>query len=567
MSLRCCRPFAVPFGVSLLSICLLQLLLSNAVIWYVGYQSSEMLINNLSMQLRPAALATLCEDIHTTLVSPMRAVLALSSMVAMTIPDLANTAQLYERPGVLAAISLIPILFPEVSSAGCSTRNGELIAMINISATNSLLSTNLPYKEGIMYAVMDARSNDTVQFRVPRSVSSNQGVLRVSSISSPDFNLSSTTDDLGGVNYQYGPCYPQLTAQFLAGSAARGQFAWSRIFPLSVDGHYSAVSATKATLTDAGAVGYACYSSIYLNRMGDLLKHLKSVYGEHGISVVLDTRDSQLLAVSDLSLSQLVGDIVKRQNNNTLLDVIASVLTERSVLPGSLSPTAGSSNASSSTTDFTQESTAFTSTSAFDAVPISLYGDAYHLQATVLVSTGQTWIVVVVTKDSDFDGHFQQRQLVAGLVSMAVIVVSVVAMLLFTRCLTMPLRRMVLRMSQVTKVERTPTTQVRDTLTRSQRLAAVMQQWQQPSTEDSFPGSAQHPDLVAHLDHVAVERLFLGFGNLFGSILLVWVVVLYRLSGRFLERPVVGVVVVGDKFRQLVDPDLGVERHHELLKQ
>ena len=51
---------------------------------------------------------------------------------------------------------------------------------------------------------------------------------------------------------------------------------------------------------------------------------------------------------------------------------------------------------------------------AFSAVPIHYGGSAYHLQATVLNSTGLDWIIVVVTKDTDFDGDISHHELVVG---------------------------------------------------------------------------------------------------------------------------------------------------------
>ena len=471
--MRCCPPQA-SFGASLVGICLLQLLVSIVLVWYVGYRSTQSLISALSEQLRDAALESLCVDLHTTLVSPMRAVLALSSMMSMTVPDLANTITLQNRSGVLAAISLIPLLFPEASSAGCSTRNGELVAMINISATTTLLSTDLPFKDGIMYALQDGSSNFTVDFKVPMNPADRSALNPL-----PDFNLSQTSADLGDTNYSLYPYHPELSAQFLAGAAAQGNYAWSSIFPLSVRGDYSAVSATKATLTSDGQVGYVCYSSIYLNRLGDLLQALKPVYGEQGLSVVLDARSGQLLAVSDDSLSQLVGEVLYDDSSDPLLSLLASVLIAKGLLVSSLYPTVVFPNASSFPADFIQESTKFTSFPAFSAVPVSLYGDAYHVQATVLSSTGQTWVVVIVSKDSDFDGDVERQQLLVGLISMAVLVASIVAMLLFTRCLTRPLRRMVTYMTEVTDVDASlaPVQQVQTTVPRSEQLNDILLRW------------------------------------------------------------------------------------------
>ena len=233
------------------------------------------------------------------------------------------------------------------------------------------------------------------------------------------------------------------------GSAADGLYAWTAIFPLSVQGRYSAVSATKATLTPSGETAYVCYASIYLNRLGDLLRSLSPTYGSNGLALILDA-SGQLLAVSDESLGQEVGSVINLTSPDERLQVVASTLWRQGLLSTNESLTTLS--ATSLVDDFVTGGLYYASTPAFDAEPVHLLGSQYHLQATIVDTTGQLWIVVVITKDSDFNDDLDRRVLTVGLWSLLVLLWAIVCMTVFAHCLNRPLSLVVSYMREVTDI-------------------------------------------------------------------------------------------------------------------
>ena len=509
---RCClscKTCGISFRFTLVLLCALQVIVSVGVVWYLGYASSVSIIGSLSAELRGAALGTLSSEIQTSLHRPLRAVLTLSTMISMSVPEFGFMASLHNRTGVLAGISAVPLAFPDISSAGCVTPDGSILAVINISATTSLLSTDLPYKQGLMYAVMDSSENHLIRFRVP--IANNAWSLKAV----PDFGVNDTDEGLGAINYQLSSYHPELGTQFLAGKAAGGSYAWTTIFPLSVLGHYSAVSATKATLTASGGTAYVCYASIYLNRLGDLLQSLRPTYGSNGFALILDA-SGQLLSVSDESIGQQVGNVVNNTSSDERLRVVAITLRRKGLL--SANGSQATLTATSSVDDFVSGGLYYTSTPAFDAEQVQVLGSQYHLQATIVDTTGQLWMVVVITKDSDFNGDFDHRVLVVGLWSLLVLAWAIVCTMVFAHCLNRPLSLVVSYMREVTDIAHDSSSphcddasRVVDQAQRLTQLKAVLERWQRSAAYDAasthdFGGGGGRTSKSSQLDESSPAR-------------------------------------------------------------
>ena len=125
----------------------------------------------------------------------------------------------------------------------------------------------------------------------------------------PDYNATSSVANLGAVWYTVNPFVPSQRPQYTAAVAAKGAFAWSPVYQLaqatnsttSVQQNQSLIAASKAFLTADGSVGYVCFASVFLSRLGDLLRSLSVSYGANGLALITD-RHGVPLASSDNSL-------------------------------------------------------------------------------------------------------------------------------------------------------------------------------------------------------------------------------------------------------------------------
>ena len=413
-----CNPFRLSFRFTLVLLCILQVVVSVGIVWYLGYSNSESLIGTLSSQLRETALVEITGQIHDQMVRPMRAVNQLQYSYGRSLPNLSDlTTGAPNVSGLFADLSFVVFNYPEISGAGCSTRHNVFIAAINISAylaagaspkaTNGITS-------GFAYAFQNY--NDTVAvYHYPPVPSPNTDPNRPV----PDYNASSTVADLGSVWYSVKGFMPNQRPQYVTAVAAKGAFAWSPVYQLaqatnstvSVQQNQSLIAASKAYLTSDGSVGYVCFASVFLSRLGDLLRSLSVSYGANGLALITD-RHGVPLASSDNNLMLYTG---KRptwslcQFPDDRLQSIAAPLADNGVFfPANYTLPA------SPTGDFQFGGVFYQNEPAFPAVPINYGGSAYHLQATVLNSTGLDWVIVVVTKDTDFDGDISHHELVVG---------------------------------------------------------------------------------------------------------------------------------------------------------
>ena len=413
-----CNPFRLSFRFTLVLLCILQVVVSVGIVWYLGYSNSESLIGSLSSQLRETALVEITGQVHDQMVRPMRAVNQLQYSYGRSQPDLSDlTYGVPNVTGLYADLSFVVFNYPEISGAGCATRNNVFLAAINISAYlaagASPASTN-NITSGFAYAIQ-LYNDTTAYYRYPPQPTSNTNP----NLPVPDYNTSSTVAQLGPVWYTVNHFVPNQRPQYVAAAAAKGAFAWSPVYPLaqaststvSVQQNQSVIAAAKAYMTTDGKVGYVCFASVFLSRLGDLLRSLSVSYGANGLALITDRRGVPL-ASSDNGIMVLTGKHptwTLCQFPDQRLQAIAAPLAANNVL---LSANASISN--SPTGDFQFGGVFFQNEPAFAAVPISYGGSAYHLQATILNSTGLDWVIVVVTKDTDFDGDISHHELVVG---------------------------------------------------------------------------------------------------------------------------------------------------------
>ena len=200
--------------------------------WYLGYSNSESLIGTLSSQLRETALVEITGQVHDQMVRPMRAVNQLQYSYGRSLPNLSDlTTGLPNVTGLFADLSFVVFNYPEISGAGCSTRNNVLMSAINISAylaagaspraTNGVTS-------GFAYSLQ--QYNDSVAYyHYPPVPSPNTNP----NLPVPDFNATSRVSELGPVWYSVDPFVPSGRPQYLSAVAAKGAFAWSPVYQLA----------------------------------------------------------------------------------------------------------------------------------------------------------------------------------------------------------------------------------------------------------------------------------------------------------------------------------------------
>ena len=501
-----CNPFRLSFRFTLVLLCILQVVVSVGIVWYLGYSNSESLIGTLSSQLRETALVEITGQIHDQMVRPMRAVNQLQYLYGRSLPNLSDlTWGLPNVTGMFADLSFVVFNYPEISGAGCTTRNNVFVGAINISAYlaagASPAATN-GVTSGFAYSIQLYNSSVAIYHYPPVPSPDTNPNWPV-----PDFNTTSTVAELGPVWYTVNPFVPTQRPQYVAAVAAKGDFTWSPVYQLaqatnttaSMQQNVSVIAASKAYLTSDGSVGYTCFASVFLSRLGDLLRSLSVSYGANGLALITD-RHGVPLASSDNGLMLYTS---KRPTWSLLqfadqrLQALAAPLAAHHLLvPANYSPP------TSPTGDFQFGGVFYQNEPAFSAVPISYGGSAYHLQATVLNSTGLDWIIVVVTKDTDFDGDISHHELVvgqsaphqphshtaaahmsspchsihpptallallltcsallccvvsavhAGMLSMTVLIVAIVCMVVVTQCLNRPLTLVVRYMSAVSQM-------------------------------------------------------------------------------------------------------------------
>ena len=305
-----CSPFRLSFRLTLVLLCILQVVVSVGIVWYLGYSNSESLIGTLSSQLRETALVEITGQVHDQMVRPMRAVNQLQYSYGRSQPNLSDlTYGVRNSTGLFADLSFVVFNFPEISGAGCSTRHNIFVAAINISAYlaagASPAATN-GVTSGFAYALQTYNNSMAVYHYPPQPSPNTNPNWPV-----PDFNQTSTVAQLGQMWYTVNPFVPSQRPQYVAAAAAKGAFAWSPVYQLaaatnssvarSAQQNQSLIAAAKAYMTPDGSVGYVCFASVFLSRLGDLLRSLSVSYGPNGLALITD-RHGVPLASSDNAL-------------------------------------------------------------------------------------------------------------------------------------------------------------------------------------------------------------------------------------------------------------------------
>lgn len=228
---------------------------------------------------------------------------------------------------------------------------------------------------------------------------------------------------------------------YMAAVAAHGDYTWTPVY--SNKQGISTLAAVKAYLGTNGNVDFITACTIYLNRLGELLGSLQTIYGANGIALILDSSGYMITSTVPSQVTDAKGQSLV-ETTDPDLSAIATPLIANGLLNGN-PPT-------SSPGDFVQGGLFDNISPAFSAVSIGLDSGSYELQAAVLDAVGVRWIVVVLTKDSDFDGDIAYHNLVTGGFSLLVLVVSMVVMIAITQCLSRPLRILLKYMTQVAHI-------------------------------------------------------------------------------------------------------------------
>ena len=453
-----CNPCRLSFRFTLVLLCIVQVVVSVGIVWYLGYRNSTQLIGTLSDQLRQTALVEITGQMHDQLARPMRAVNQLEYSMRRNQPHFGGGSTILNVTGLFADLSFIIFNFPQISGAGCSAPNNAFIGAINISAylsAGASPDTTNGVTSGFAYSYQDV-GQTFATYTLPPNSSTSQAQADPN-LPLPDYNETNTIADLGALWYIVSPFAPSTRPQFLAAihSPQPGDFVWSPVYQLAKANTsrpqqtQSVIAAAKAYITPAGQVGFVCFASIFLSRMGDLLRSLSIAYGPSGFALVLDA-NGVALACSDNSIMTYTSSNLTQPIfafSDVRLQAISAPLLANGILPAP-------NNRTSPTSDFVFGGVFFQNDPAFPAVAISISGSDYHLQATRLNTTGLDWVIVVVTKDTDFDGDLASHELVVGLLSMMVLILAIVVMVAVTQCLNRPLTLVVRYMSQVAKMGR-----------------------------------------------------------------------------------------------------------------
>ena len=450
-----CNPCRLSFRFTLVLLCVIQVVVSVGIVWYLGYSNSTQLIGTLSNQLRQTALVELTGQMHDQLVRPMRAVNQLEYSMRRSQPYFGTPPTILNVTGLYADLSFVVFNYPQISGAGCSAPNNAFIGAINISAylsAGASPDTTNGVTSGFAYAYQDVGQTYATYTLPPV----NSSRLANPNLPLPDYNETNTIHDLGPPWYVVSPFLPPTRPQFLAAIATPGNFVWSPVYQLAKANTtrpqqtQSVIAAAKAYVNPAGGVGFVCFASIFLSRMGDLLRSLSIAYGPSGLALVLDVNGIPL-ACSDNALMLYTATAPTQPifffTDEPRLRAISAPLLSNGLYPAL-------TNATSPTSDFAFGGVFYQNDPAFDAVPISISGSDYHLQATRLNTTGLDWVIVVVTKDTDFDGNIHSHEIVVGLLSMMVLILAIIVMVAVTQCLNRPLTLVVRYMSQVARMGR-----------------------------------------------------------------------------------------------------------------
>ena len=449
-----CNPCRLSFRFTLVLLCVLQVVISVGIVWYLGYSNSTDLIGTLSNQLRQTALTEITGQMHDQLVRPLMAVNQLEYNMRRNLPQFGSLPTLTNVTGLYADLSFIVFNFPQISTASCSASDNSAIAAINISAylaAGASPDTTNGVTSGFAYSFQDVGTTFSTYHLPPRKPASLDPWSP-----QPDYNETSTLADLGAYWYTVSPNTPSTRPAYLAALRSPGDFVWSPVFQLlrSTNAsigqvNESTIAAAKAYVTPSGSVGFVCSASMFMSRLGDLLRSLSIAYGPNGLALVLDNLGVPL-ACSDNSIMIATSSSPQQPLYffpDDRLQAISAPLLSHGLFPPL-------DNWTSPTGDFAFGGVFFQNNPAFDAVPITFQGSAYHLQATRLNTTGLDWIIVVVTKDTDFDGDLNAHEIEVGLLSMMVLILAILVMVVVTQCLNRPLTLVVRYMSAVAKMGR-----------------------------------------------------------------------------------------------------------------
>ena len=271
-----CNPFRLSFRFTLVLLCILQVVVSVGIVWYLGYSNSESLIGSLSSQLRETALVEITGQIHDQMVRPMRAVnqLQYSLRPQSARPERPHVRALPNVTGLYADLSFVIFNYPEISGAGCSTRNNVFVAAINISAYLAAGASPPPPTASPAASRTPSSCTTTARPVLPlpaRAVAQHQpqpGPCPTTTPAAPWPTSAGLVQRQGLRAQRSGRSTWQPSMQ------AKGAFAWSGVYQLaqatnstvSVQQNQSLIAASKAYMTPDGSVGYVCFASVFLSR-------------------------------------------------------------------------------------------------------------------------------------------------------------------------------------------------------------------------------------------------------------------------------------------------------------
>lgn len=165
-----CNPFRLSLRLTLVLLCIVQVIVSCVIIWWLGYSNSISLIGSLSTQLRESALQEIVTIVHNQLRKPLRAVSILeSNTVRHLLPNLIAPDSLLEVPGVLSDLALLADANPDVSSFVVETPTyNYIISAFNMSAflsSGGSSATPPPSQtDGFFYGVQALPGSAAIEF-------------------------------------------------------------------------------------------------------------------------------------------------------------------------------------------------------------------------------------------------------------------------------------------------------------------------------------------------------------------------------------------------------------------
>lgn len=501
------------FALVMTILVVVQVLLSCALIWMLGYLSTLDTVEQLASTIRQSIIRDVSHTLNMAMAQPLHAAYDISALTSLHFPDLENQTSIMNEDGWLASLSYVAMRYPTLSRVGFATRN-DLYVLITSGASpddaqqrfsselNLTVSISLPVPLPQYASVLNQSDGTTLLNFRPKPI-------HPPSLNRPPFALQPEIlyTDTGEAIERYlgppiAPVYNFSVAQrpFYQAAAdvyqAGDDAGWSNVYPSSNINYpgtsFLAIAAVHAQSATDGSLGYASFAVINLDNLNALLTGLP--LGPNGFGYFIRANGG-VVSSSVPTINQRIRD------ENAELDLFDSddpwliklkpLLLEWGLITRMHVTPRNSSLIVPYRPDQWEGS-------------VKHDGSEYHVQAVMLdnSTSGLPLAAVLVTKDADFQGGVARNNINTLWLSALVTLIAIIVSFMVTRCVSRPFMTIVRHMDRACEC-----IEMERSEKQRKELSQLCEEWSQTSgmTLPPLLTSAQFVSMRIEEDPRAIE--------------------------------------------------------------